>query len=140
MLNQATGQPIQIQQYMQARVAALARQVYEPQISFATIKNVEGGSLKYPYNPFYKGFSPRVSVAWNPKFGSGLMGKVSGDGKSVIRGGYSRIYGRANGVDLLLVPLLGPGLLQAVSCTIPTTTGQCGTGTPATGFRIGPDG
>jgi hypothetical protein len=43
-------------------------------------------------------------------------------------------------VDLLLVPLLGPGLLQAVSCTIPTITGTCGAGTPATGFRVGPDG
>ena len=95
---------------------------------------------KYPYNPFYAGFSPRVSLAWNPKYGSGLLGKLLGDGKTVIRGGYARIYGRLNGVDLLLVPLLGPGLLQAVSCTIPTITGTVRRGTPATGFRIGPDG
>jgi hypothetical protein len=142
MLNQSTGQPIEIQKYMEARQsAALAGQVYEPQISFATIRNINGGADKYPYNPFYGGFSPRVSIAWNPKFNSdSLLGKVFGDGKTVVRGGYARIYGRLNGVDLLLVPLLGPGLLQAVSCTVPTMTGQCGTGTPSTGFRIGADG
>ncbi len=138
MLNAATGQQIEIQQYMNARQqAALAGQVYEPQISFETTNNLKA---QYPYNPFYAGFSPRVSLAWNPKYGSGLMGKLLGDGKTVIRGGYARIYGRLNGVDLMLVPLLGPGILQAVSCTIPTITGTCGAGTPATGFRIGPDG
>ena len=33
---------------------------------------------------------------------------------TVIRGGYSRQYGRLNGVDLVLVPLLGTGLIQPV--------------------------
>jgi len=65
-----------------------------------------------------------------------------GNGKTVLRGGYSRIFGRLNGVDLVLVPLLGPGLLQGVTCIGPTTNGSCGTGTstPATAFRIGTDG
>src|SRR5207247_7827934 len=70
----------------------------------------------YPYNPFKGGFSPRISVAWNPSYKSGLMGKLLGDGKTVFRGGYGRIYGRLNGVNLVLVPLLGVGLLQSVSC------------------------
>jgi hypothetical protein len=145
MLNQATGQPINIQSYLEAKEsAALAGTVYEPQISFATIRNVEGGSEKYPYNTFYGGLSPRVSMAWSPKYGSdSFMGKILGDNKTVIRGGYSRIYGRLNGVDLMLVPLLGPGILQAVSCPNPTITGaagSCGTGTPTTGFRFGTDG
>ena len=139
MLNQATGQPIEIQQYLQARQsAALAGQVYEPQVSFADINNVSG--MTYPYHPFYGGWSPRVSLAWSPSYTGGILGKLVGQNKTVIRGGYARIYGRLNGVDLMLVPLLGPGPLQAVSCTIPTMTGQCGTGTPATGFRIGTDG
>ena len=41
------------------------------------------------------------------------------------------------------MPLLGPGLLQAVSCVTPTTAGGCaGAGglTPTTGYRIGVDG
>jgi hypothetical protein len=138
MMNQSTGQPIEIQQYMNARQsAALQGQVYEPEIEFADINNISG--MTYPYKPFYGGLSPRVSLAWNPSFNGGLMGKLAGQNKTVIRGGYARIYGRLNGVDLMLVPLLGPGPLQAVSCTVPTSTGQCGTGTPATGFRIGTD-
>ena len=72
-----------------------------------------------------------------------MIGKVVGRNKTVIRGGYARIYGRLNGVDLMLVPLLGPGLLQAVSCVAPTIGGTCagaGGATPANAFRIGVDG
>ena len=29
------------------------------------IRNV-GTGMKYPYNPYYAEFSPRVSFAWNP--------------------------------------------------------------------------
>jgi hypothetical protein len=68
---------------------------------------------------------------------------VFGGGKTVIRGGYARIFGRLNGVDLVLVPLLGPGILQGVTCVNPENNGTCaGTGvaTPANAFRFGPDG
>jgi hypothetical protein len=70
-----------------------------------------------------------------------------GENKTVIRGGYGRIFGRLNGVNLLLVPLLPPGLLQAVSCVgvsrAPVNGSQClGAGgvDPSTAFRIGVDG
>ena len=92
----------------QRKKAALAGQVYKPTLGFATVNNV-GGGRKYPYDPFYGGFSPRVSVAWNPKFNDGLLGKLLGENKTVIRAGYGRIFGRLNGVNLLLVPLLPPG-------------------------------
>ena len=140
----ASGNPIDIKGYLQNRSAtALKGQVYNPTIGFETINNIQGGKIKYPYDPFYGGFSPHVSLAWNPKFGGGFLDKIFGNGQTVIRGGYGRIYGRLNGVDLLLVPLLGPGLLQAVSCVTPTTAGTCaGSGglAPATGYRIGVDG
>jgi hypothetical protein len=100
-------------------------------------------SRSNPYDPFYGGLSPRVAAAWNPNFDSGLLGSVFGRGKTVIRGGYSRIYGRLNGVGLVLVPLLGTGLLQPVSCIGASITGQClGNGgvNPMTAFRIGVDG
>ena len=50
-------------------------QVYNPIIGFSTIGNVTGASHKYPYNPFYGGVSPRVAVAWNPKYGNGILGQ-----------------------------------------------------------------
>src|SRR5262249_28291003 len=45
----------------QRKKAALAGQVYNPILGFALTPNV-GKGLKYPYEPFYGGFSPRVSV------------------------------------------------------------------------------
>jgi hypothetical protein len=143
MVDQA-GLPINIKSYMNQRsAAALQGQVFEPTLGFATLPNSNGGLDKYPYKPFYGGFSPHASLAWNPKFAGGMMGKIFGNGQTVIRGGYGRIYGRLNGVDLLLVPLLGPGLLQAVSCINPLPSGVCagvGAGGPAANFRIGVDG
>lgn len=126
----------------QKQAAALQGQAYDPVIGFATVRNV-GNGLKYPYNPYYGEWSPRVSAAWNPRYGSGLLGKIMGDGKTVIRGGYGRIWGRVNGVAQVLSPLLGPGLIQAVSCTGASSTGQClGSGNvdPTNAFRIGADG
>jgi hypothetical protein len=125
--------------------AALQGQVYNPEIGFALVGNTENG-LKYPYNPFYGSFSPRIAAAWNPHFNSdSLAGKMFGHEDTVIRGGYGRVYGRLNGVDLVLVPLLGTGLMQPVQCVGSAfRNGTCGasehTATPATAFRIGVDG
>ncbi len=134
----ANAKPIDTMAFLKAREqAALAGQVYNPQVGFALIGNVAGHPSHF-YNPFYKSFSPRIAAAWNPSFDSGLFGKAFGHGKSVIRGGYSILYGRLNGVDLVLVPLLGTGLIQAVQCNSPLMTGGCGGATPSTAFRIGP--
>lgn len=119
--------------------AALSGGVYNPTLGFAIMPNI-GKGLKYPYNPFYGGFSPRIAAAWSPRYDSGLLGKFLGTRKTVIRGGYGRIFGRLNGVNLVLVPLLGPGLLQSVSCTPDRTNRQCGNFNPSDVFRIGTDG
>jgi hypothetical protein len=142
-LTYADGSLVDTEDYLaQRKRAALAGQVYNPTLAFATVNNV-GKGLKYPYYPFYAGFSPRVALAWNPKFDSGLLGKLLGQGHTVIRGGYGRIYGRLNGVNLVLVPLLGPGLLQAVNCSGASKDGRClgaNNVDPTNAFRIGPDG
>lgn len=139
----ANGQAINTEDFIANRQrAALQGQVYNPTIGYEAIRNV-GAGLKYPYNPVYNEFSPRVAMAWNPKYDSGILGKVLGDGKTVIRGGYGRIYGRLNGVNLVLVPLLGVGLIQAVTCQGASRTGQClgqNNVDPSTAFRIGSDG
>ncbi len=121
------------EQYLNTvKQAALQGQAYAPALGFATIGNVQGGN-KYPYNPFYGGLSPRVGVAWN----------FTKD--TVLRGGYARIFGRINGVNPLLVPLLTPGLLQPTTCGgpgAPSIVGNsttCGGTTPANVFRVGVD-
>jgi hypothetical protein len=139
----SAGAPIALSDYLaQKQRAALAGQPYDPTVGFATVRNM-GAGQKYPFNTFYGGFSPRISAAWNPTPDGGMLERVLGRGKTVIRGGYSRIYGRLNGVGLVLVPLLGTGLLQPVSCIGASRTGQClGNGgvDPTTAFRIGADG
>src|ERR1017187_1804498 len=140
----SSGHPINFSNYFATKAAeVLQGQVYNPIIGFSTIANPPGASHKYPFNPFYGGLSPRVALAWNPHFSDGILNKVFGDGKTVIRGGYGQIYSRLNGVGLVLIPLLGVGLGQPVSCIGASKTGQClGSGgvTPATAFRIGTDG
>ncbi|HEX5423051.1 MAG TPA: carboxypeptidase-like regulatory domain-containing protein [Candidatus Acidoferrales bacterium] len=139
----ASGQLLDVQGYLnQRRKAALNGGVYNPTIGFALVGNT-GSGRKYPYNPFYGSFSPRISAAWNPSFQSGgILSKVFGENSSVIRGGYNRIYGRLNGVDLVLVPLLGDGLIQPVQCRQALMSGACGPANPdaADAFRIGVDG
>ena len=143
LLVDQSNQPIDTESYLhQRQVAALQGQVFNPQVGFALVGNV-GNGRKYPYDPFYGGFSPRIAAAWNPHFDNdSVFGKIFGGGSTVIRGGYGRVYGRLNGVDLVLVPLLGTGLIQPVQCVQPTIGGTCGGAgsTPSTAFRVGVDG
>ena len=74
----------------QRAATALQGGVYLPQLGYALVGNV-GKGLKYPYNPFYGEWSPRVSVAWNPKVSDGILGKIIGTQGTVIRGGYANL-------------------------------------------------
>ena len=139
----SANNPLSLQQFLQQKEkAALAGGVYEPTIGFATTPNVAGGR-KYPFDPFYGEFSPRLAAAWNPTFTNGILGKLFGSGHTVIRGGYSRIYGRLNGGRVVGSPVLGAGLEQVIQCIGANRNGQCagiGGVDPTTAFRIGTDG
>jgi hypothetical protein len=143
LLVDSTGEPVSAAAYLnQRKLAALQGNVYNPEIGFALVGNT-GDHQKYPFNPFYGGLSPRVAVAWNPRFDSdSMMAKIFGENSTVVRGGYGRIYGRMDGVGLVLVPLLGTGLIQAVQCRQAFASGACGPTNPTatTAFRIGVDG
>ena len=128
--------------YLKSReTQALAGEVFNPNVGFALIGNVAGHPSHF-YNPFYKAFSPRIAAAWNPTFDSGPMAAIFGRNQTVIRGGYGVLYGRLNGVGLVLLPLLGTGLIQAVQCISPLNDGVTCAGlsgsTPGNSFRIGP--
>jgi len=128
-----TGAEMSAESYLaQRKSAALAGNVYNPQIGFALIGNVSNHP-KYEFDPFYHAFNPRIAVAWSPSFNK----------DTVIRGGYGRIYGRVNGVGLVLGPLLSPGLIQPVKCLFVFSNGTCGTGgsiDATNAFRIGTNG
>jgi hypothetical protein len=148
MVDQA-NEPIAVQDYLKSREnAALAGTVYNPEIGFTLLGNSANGP-KYPYDPYYGQFSPRVALAWNPRFDAdSIGGKIFGHEDTVIRGGYGRQYGRLNGVTQVLIPLLGLGLIQQTQCVANYMPGAiasgaaCGGTAPSlsTAFRIGTDG
>lgn len=108
---------------------------FAPLLGFSAVRNVQDSS-KYPYDPYYLGLSPRIGFAWNFR------------PDTVVRGGFARIYGRINGVNPVLVPMLTPGLMQPATCLGPqnSTNGNGGCSTTAaaadasTAFRVGTDG
>jgi hypothetical protein len=142
VLVDASDTPVSMTAYLaQRKAAALIGQVYNPELGFALVHNVGDGSGRV-YDPYYGEFSPRIAVAWSPHFDAdSAMGKIFGHEDTVIRGGYGRVYGRLNGVDQALVPLLGVGPIQPVQCANNLSNGSCPSGTvtadPSTAFRIG---
>src|SRR5438552_3627241 len=85
----ADGTLVHTTDYLAKRqAAALAGQVYNPTIGYETTKSL---GIKYPYTPFRKGISPRISVAWSPEYKSGLLGRLIGENKTVIQIGRAHV-------------------------------------------------
>ncbi len=137
----ATGKIVDFDQYLKQRVAAAEQgKVFNPQLGFATMKAL---GRKYPYDVDWHNFGPRLAFAWNPSVtGDSFLSRFFGDRKTVIRGGYSRMFDRMNGVGIVMTPALGIGFGNQLSCRGPRVTGTCGGSgsTPLTAFRIGIDG
>jgi hypothetical protein len=105
----------------QRKAAALAGQAYAPILGFETTGNLK---LKYPYNPFKGGWSPRVSVAWNPNFKSGFLSKLFGQGDTVLRGGYGILYAVDTNLTQPLTSNPGTGS-ASYACTPITNPSGC---------------
>ena len=136
-----TGNIVTPVSYLSARTqAASAGQIYNPEVGFAPIRSL---NRKYPWNPVWSDFAPRIAFAWNPREAAGFLGKLFGDNRTVIRGGYSQLYDRLNGVQKVINGLQGVGFQQTLTCLGPNTAGACSTGAksdPSTAFRIGVNG
>jgi hypothetical protein len=149
MINATSGALISAESYMQQKEqAALAGQIYNPTFGFETV-----GSAKRPvYNTDYGDVAPRLSLAWNPAAEKGFLGKLFGNRKSVIRGGFAIVYDRSNTVQSVEIPMLGIGFDQNIFVATPAcnATGPGGAGCNAAGgvaanpglasFRVGVDG
>ncbi len=127
------------------QTAAENGQFFSPTLSYLPIKD---SGRSDAFNVDFGNVAPRVSAAWNPDFSNGFMGKLFGDRKTVIRGGYGIAYDRVNTVQSVIIPMLGVGFaqtinIQAPSCTASGTGGAgCGVDATAGGsiFRVGVDG
>lgn len=126
-----TGELLNPKQYLQQKFDDAAQgKIYNPLLAYVPIKDTDRSGT---FNTDRKNFSPRVAVAWNPSFHSGLLGKVIGNQKTVLRGGYSLLYDRINTIQTITVPTLGVGFAQ----TLQTGAAKNGAGQP---FRAGIDG
>jgi len=128
----------------QRRQAALAGQVFNPPVGFTPIGK---SGRKYPFDFVGNNFEPRVALAWQPNFDSGVLGRVFSRNKTIIRGGYWHFYDRLNGVQTAIDTLQALGFAQSLLCLGPSLSsgtsldcrGNSGT-TPSTAFRVGIDG
>ncbi len=137
LIDVSTGKPIDAKSYLDAKEkAALNGDVFNPTVGYVPIKST---GRKYPFDPDYTNFGPRLAFAWNPGSG-GPLDMLLGNKKTVLRGGWSRAFERKNGVGLVLTPALGIGFGDLSVCQGPDTTGACtGFTDPTTAFRIGVD-
>jgi hypothetical protein len=117
--------------YLQQKLAAAQQgHVYAPIISYIPV-NQSGRDGVFNIDRF--NFSPRFAAAWSPSFKGGILGRLMGEGKTVLRGGYSLLYDRINTVQTITIPTLGVGFAQ----TIQTGAAVNAAGQP---FRAGIDG
>ncbi len=146
VVDDSTKKIINFDDYIATRKSeALAGQIFNPQLDYVPIKQT---GRKYPYDPDWTNFSPRVAFAWNPSFSNGLLGNLFGSRKSVLRGGYARVYDRINGVGIVMIPALGVGFGNNLRCAGPQLTaggvacqGTTGVNSnPSNAFRVGTDG
>lgn len=134
--------------YIQAKAAAAEQgQIYNPTLGFMPVAQSGMGSA---YQTDFGNVAPRASIAWNPSFDNGVLGKLLGRQKTVIRGGFGLYYSRLSSED----SVVSPGLTAGFSSSITTALATCAaSGTPGAGcnsastanpalsaFRIGQDG
>jgi hypothetical protein len=143
-IDTATGQAVDPIAYLQNKLtAAQAGNVYNPTFGWVPVNDAK----RPVFDTARGGFSPRASFAYNPT-GDGLFGKIMGDRKTVLRGGFGLIFDRSNMVQNVLIPMLGVGFGQNVSVNGPrcnATTAGVGcdptSSNPAlSAYRVGVDG
>ena len=141
LIDLETNRPIFVNDYLEQRAAA-ARQgrAYNPGFAFAPTSQYPD----VPEMPTQKTISPRLAAAWSPSFTDGMMGRLVGSGKTVVRGGYAINYNRVQAVGVVQFPMIGnaalaqPNVINAPPCAFSGTPGPgCATGQP---FRVGVDG
>ena len=99
----------------------------EPPVAFELGGPANSGRGFYPLEK--TDWSPRISFAYSPRFGGGLLKKIFGaNDKTVIRGGFSRVYDRAGFALLNSFDQIGSaGLtttLQNACCTFGVTSAE----------------
>ncbi|HLW80960.1 MAG TPA: carboxypeptidase-like regulatory domain-containing protein [Candidatus Acidoferrales bacterium] len=138
LIDATTGKFLTAPQYLQNKMsAALQGQIYNPTTGYVPVN-----SAHHPvFSTDWGDVAPRISAAWNPSFTSGMLGRVLGDRKTVIRGGYSLVYDRESTIETVVIPMLGVGFGQTINSVTPQCSSCSSSTNPAVSdFRVGVDG
>ena len=99
------------------------------------------GAPQGVYSTAWDDLGPRVAASWSPSFGQGVLQRIFGERKTVVRGGYSLVFDRINGSTNMFFPMLNAGFAQTRTYAGPRINGACQAGAdPTTAFRVGVDG
>jgi hypothetical protein len=144
-----TGEVFTAKGYLEAkRKAALQGQVFNPTIGVRPIKDSSRDKL---FDTDYTNVGPRIAVAWNPSYQSGVLNHLLGDRRSAVRAGFGIVYDRVNTVSVILPAAFGVGFGQVLQTPAPpcNVSGSPGPGCNAgagsgnrglSAFRLGWDG
>lgn len=146
-INNVTGQFLTVPSYIASKESsALQGTIFNPELGYLPVH-----AAHHPvFSTDWGDIAPRLSVAWNPSFDSGLLGNLFGRKKTVVRGGYSMVYDRESTIETVVIPMLGVGFGQVINSHTPLCgdSGAPGVGcnpgatnnVGASGFRVGVDG
>jgi hypothetical protein len=135
--------------YLEAkRQAALEGRVFNPTIGVRPIQDSGRDTL---FDTDYSNLGPRLALAWSPSYRSGLMNRVFGERRTVLRAGFGIVYDRINTISVVLPPAFGIGFGQVLQTPAPpcNASGSPGAGCNAaagsgdrglSAFRLGWDG
>lgn len=135
-VNAGTGTVIDPHAEIKAKLAAAAMgDVFNQTYAYEPIGNLHRSLYSNVVVP-----SPRVGIAWNPSFEGGLLDKVFGKRKTVLRGGYSLMWDNMLAAEAARGQLLGnPVSVNSPTCEAAGSPGlNCISGVSP--FRIGIDG
>lgn len=138
LVDATTGQSLSAPSYLhQKQFDATIGQIFNPLTAYAPVNAVQ----RPVFDTDWGDVAPRVSVAWNPSFTDGILGRFLGDRKTVIRAGYSLVYDRESTIETVVIPMLGVGFGQTINSIEPQCPTCSPSGNPAlSDFRVGQDG
>jgi hypothetical protein len=148
LIDTSTGQPISGLAYLKAKLAAANQgQIYNPPLGFEPVSQLHRAG---PYNTDFGDVAPRASLAWSPHYTQGILGKIFGSNKTVLRGGFGIFYNRLSGEDSVVSAGLNAGFSSTITTGLAAcnATGAGGAGCNASAtsnpalsvFRLGVDG
>lgn len=154
IVDASNNQILTAQGYINAKLAAAqSGQAFNPTIGYLPIAKSGRSNI---YSADYGDFAPRASLAWSPSYSEGMLGRMFGVSKTVIRGGFGIYYDRINNVQSVEIPQLGVGFAQTLvlsqsdqtnplRCSANGVAAGCNAGAGlndigASGFRVGVDG